>query len=240
MAADQAPIGDDYVEVSERIEQFYEKYPEGSLQSTWTIAQLQGRHEWRAKDGKTSCRQCAVEQGPDAGAGCTYWGFVVRAEAYRDKQDPRPAVGTAWEPFPGRTPYTAQSELMNAETSAWGRALAALGFEVHNGIASANEMRGRDGGGGEGSRKPPSEGQLNFLGDLLKEGGLDVAAIGQCIDYAGAVLSGGKNGSISKTIDSMKGKPQDEKTDVANRMATAAKEWAKAAETDGPNKPQEA
>jgi hypothetical protein len=43
-------------------------------------------------------------------------------------------------PIPGKTPYTKDSEVENAETSAWGRAIAALGFEVHNSIASAEEV----------------------------------------------------------------------------------------------------
>jgi hypothetical protein len=224
MADDQAPIPSDYVEVSERIEKFYEKHPDGSLQSTWTIATLQGRHEFRSKDGKTTCRQCAVEQGPDAGDGCTYQGFVVRAEAYRDKDDPRPAVGTAWEPFPGRTPYTAQSELMNAETSAWGRVLAALGFEVKNGIASSNEMQGRGGGGGGGG-KPPSEAQLNWFIDLVGRTQLSEEDKSRVIAYGNAgELTGGQNGGISKAIDGLR-LPATE-TEVATRLAAAAEKWS--------------
>jgi hypothetical protein len=34
---------------------------------------------------------------------------------------------------------------MNGETSAWGRALAAIGIAVHKGIASANEVRSAQG-----------------------------------------------------------------------------------------------
>jgi hypothetical protein len=226
--ADEAPIGDGYVEVSERIEKFYEKYPEGSLQSTWTIATLEGRHEWRSKDGSTNCRQCGVVQSPELiGASCAYHGFVVRAEAYRDRDDPRPGVGTAWEPFPGRTPYTAQSELMNAETSAWGRALAALGFEVRNGIASANEMRGRE---GSGDRPGPSDAQIDFFSTLVGEGGVPSDKLELVIEYAKANLSGGKGGSMSKTIDKLK----EEKTEVANRLVTAADEWAAQRGSDGP------
>lgn len=68
--------------------------------------------------------------------------FIVYAAAcYRDAEDVLPAIGVAWEPFPGTTPYTRNSELMNAETSAWGRAIvAALRSES---IASAEDVRNR-------------------------------------------------------------------------------------------------
>jgi len=107
---------DDYVDVAERIRQFKERYPEGSLQS------LIKPKRW-------------------------YFGeqiyVVYCAAAYRTPDDPRPGIGWAWEPVPGPTPFTRDSELMNAETSAWGRAIVALGFETKK-IASANEVRNRN------------------------------------------------------------------------------------------------
>lgn len=106
----------DYIEVHERLKTFLDKYPNGSLQTEW---------EWCDRDGER-------------------W-LVVKAWAYRDPEDPRPGVGHAWEPVPGRTPYTRGSELMVGETSAWGRALAALGIAVHKGIASAAEVRAAEG-----------------------------------------------------------------------------------------------
>ena len=70
--------------------------------------------------------------------------LVVVAAAYRDRDDPRPGVGMAWEVFPGRTPYTRGSELQNAETSAWGRAIIAVGAsDSKRGIASREEVRNR-------------------------------------------------------------------------------------------------
>lgn len=65
---------------------------------------------------------------------------VVRAEAYRNAEDPRPGVGHSALAIPGATPYTRGSEIENAETSAWGRAIAALGFETKAGIASRDEV----------------------------------------------------------------------------------------------------
>lgn len=66
---------------------------------------------------------------------------IYRAECYRTPDDPAPGVGTAWEEVPGRTPYTKGSELQNAETSAWGRAIVAVGASESKRIASADEMR---------------------------------------------------------------------------------------------------
>lgn len=66
---------------------------------------------------------------------------VVRAMAFRTPTDTSPGVGHAMELIPGRTPYTKDSELMNAETSAWGRALAAIGAPMKGHIASADELR---------------------------------------------------------------------------------------------------
>lgn len=76
-------------------------------------------------------------------------GFVtVKAYAYRTPDDPTPGSGLAWEPVPGKTPYTKDSELQNAETSAWGRAIvAALIADASQGVASANEVRNRQAGG---------------------------------------------------------------------------------------------
>lgn len=102
---------EDYIEVSERIQRFYEKYPDGSLQGSWS---------WLDN---------------------SYSAILYRAEAYRTPDDIRPGIGYASEPYPGLSNFTRNSEIMNAETSAWGRAIAALGIAVHRGIASAQEVR---------------------------------------------------------------------------------------------------
>lgn len=90
---------------------------------------------------------------------------TVRAYAYRTPADPRPGIGHSSLDIPGSTPYTRGSEVENAETSAWGRAIAALGFEVKRGIASAEEVRnktqaapssGRPATGAGGASAPPS------------------------------------------------------------------------------------
>lgn len=109
-------------------------------------------------------------------------GFVaVKAFAYRTPSDPRPGVGLAWEPFPGKTPYTKDSELQNAETSAWGRAIVAvLAADTKRGIASQEEVRNRSGaeesrggGTGGGSGGAPAAGSSSdpFKDVLLNPGG---------------------------------------------------------------------
>ena len=59
---------------------------------------------------------------------------VYTAAAFRYPDDPAPGMGTAWEPIPGPTPYTKDSEVQNAETSAWGRALIAIGASTKRGL----------------------------------------------------------------------------------------------------------
>tara|TARA_R110001606_G_scaffold297277_3_gene445066 strand:- start:3842 stop:4390 length:549 start_codon:yes stop_codon:yes gene_type:complete len=109
-----------YVEVNERIVEFRTKYPDGSLQP-WDFDK--------------------PYEVVDIG-GVTH--IVVVAAAYRSPDDTRPGVGMAQESWPGKTPYTKGSELMNAETSAWGRAIvAALAADTKRGIASAQEVRNR-------------------------------------------------------------------------------------------------
>jgi hypothetical protein len=110
---------DDYVDVAERIRQFRTAHPEGSLQPF------------------NPDKPFEIVQIGDAF-------FVVCVEAaFRSPDDTRPGVGTAWEPFPGKTQFTRESELMNAQTGAWGRAIvAALAADTKK-IASAEEVRNR-------------------------------------------------------------------------------------------------
>ncbi|AHH20766.1 hypothetical protein NONO_c59900 [Nocardia nova SH22a] len=69
---------------------------------------------------------------------------VVVAAFYRTADDIMPGIGMAWEQVPGRTAFTRGSEIQNAETSAWGRALvAALAADTKKGVASADEVRNR-------------------------------------------------------------------------------------------------
>jgi len=67
--------------------------------------------------------------------------IAVTMTVYRDPLDPLPCVATCWEIFPGRTPFTANSEAMNCSTSALGRA---LGMMIPFGkMASFEEVQNR-------------------------------------------------------------------------------------------------
>jgi hypothetical protein len=106
----------DYKTVPERIAEAKARYPEGRFQTELLTL-------------------------PDPLAA----GYVaVKARFFRDAEDQTPGEGVAWEVVPGKTPYTKDSELQNAETSAWGRALvAAFAVDASKGIASQEEVRNR-------------------------------------------------------------------------------------------------
>lgn len=115
MAFDGASLND-YIDVAERIQAFYKQYPNGSLnQADLQFVNIGGKDY-----------------------------VVYTATAYRDPDDKLPGVGTAWEPIPGTTPYTKNSEVQNAETAAWGRAIVALGLASSARIASRQEVEGRN------------------------------------------------------------------------------------------------
>lgn len=109
----------DYIDVAERISAFYGIFPTGSLQP------LDPHEPFRII-------QPYGADGPQM--------LVYVAAAYRSSDDERPGIGMAWELLPGRTPYTKGSELMVAETSAWGRAIAALGIATKRSIATKQEV----------------------------------------------------------------------------------------------------
>jgi hypothetical protein len=133
-----------YNDVSSRMREFFEKHPDGRLRpaSPWRVETIGDK------------------------------AFIVyEAAAYREAGDPNPGIGTAWEPFPGRTPYTRDSELMNAETSAWGRAILAVGAaDTRKGVASAEEVRNRQADRDEEweAARPPSEAQAAVFDALVK------------------------------------------------------------------------
>lgn len=119
---------DEYVTVAERIEQFRQKYPEGSLQSEYQIVLVPT--PVKAEDGSWQQLDRPV--------------LVFKAFAYRTPDDPRPGIGHASEPIPGKTPYTKDSEWANGETSAWGRAIVAvLAADTRKGVASRDEVQSR-------------------------------------------------------------------------------------------------
>jgi hypothetical protein len=107
----------DYTDVKQRIALFYAKHPDGRLvtDSAWVSVDDDVPRIW------------------------------VRALAYRTADDPHPGVGNAWMVLPGTTSFTRGSELMNTETSAWGRAIGSLGIGIGDGIASVDEIASAEG-----------------------------------------------------------------------------------------------
>jgi len=69
----------------------------------------------------------------------------VMVTAWRTPDDQHPAVAYCWEPFPGTTPYTTDSEQMNAATSALGRLCAIMLPGAFLKQASADEVFHRAG-----------------------------------------------------------------------------------------------
>lgn len=122
-------LDDNYVDVAARVAAFREKHPDGSLQ--------QVSLDFREVDGS--------------------WWVIYTAAAYRYPEDERPGHGTAWEPVPGRTPYTKDSEVQNSETAAWGRAIVAvLAADTRKGVASADEVRARQDKAAATPQAPPA------------------------------------------------------------------------------------
>lgn len=107
-----------YIEVKDRIARFYELYGNGRLVTTDVRLTSE-------PDGKPR--------------------VMVEAAAYRNPDDTLPGRGWSWMELPGNTPYTKGSELENTETSAWGRAIGALGILIDKSIASAQEVRNKEG-----------------------------------------------------------------------------------------------
>lgn len=101
---------DGYIPVAERIEKFYDRFPDGRI--------------------VTSIVQHEAETGF----------ILMRAEVFRSHDDAHPAAtGHAFE-VRGESYVNKTSYIENCETGAVGRALALLGFEVKRGIASREEM----------------------------------------------------------------------------------------------------
>ncbi len=192
---------DDYVDVAQRINEFYERFPNGSL--------------------KTGTAPHVLEI-----AGRPF--IAYHAQAFRTPDDPCPSDGWAWEPVPGPTQFTKDSELMNAETAAWGRAIVALGFKTKK-IASAQEVKARQ-GSAQGNAEPnagAAEGatpsaaasasgtgrdpkyatvkQTGRLWALAKENGVDEATLREIIlkhtgQESGAEIPKGKYDAICVSV----------------------------------------
>ncbi len=140
---------DAYNTVDQRIVEFRTKHPEGSL------------------------RQVSLDFREVNGG----WWVIYTAAAHRSPDDQIPGIGTAWEPIPGRTNFTRDSEVQNAETAAWGRAsVAALAADTKKGIATREEVQ---------ARQQPAEDPQPYL-DLINAAGNvgELADVGQRVAQA--------------------------------------------------------
>jgi hypothetical protein len=110
----------------------------------------------------------------------------VTTRAWRTPDDPLPSVATAWEPFPGQTTFTKNSEMMNCETSSLGRCLGMMGVGVRNSIATSNEVRNRQNDGEDhptahvpqqrvAPDKPKPETNVIPIGEKVTGGGISTA-----------------------------------------------------------------
>jgi hypothetical protein len=111
----------------------------------------------------------------------------VTMQIWRTPEDPIPAQATCFEPFPGKTSFTRDSEQMNASTSCLGRCLGLM-MSFGNKMASAEEVRHRQPEAnapatlvkspekprtatlGANATDKPSEAQLKYLRGLNYEG----------------------------------------------------------------------
>lgn len=130
-----------YVDVATRVKLLLERYPNASILCT--------PPEVRTVDDRAFIAvTCTIEVNDGSG---------------------RTARASAWEPFPGRTPYTRDSEAMVGETSAVGRACGLLGFGLKGSIASAEEVSNRRSGSPSEASESRSEGRLAPVRDLTPD-----------------------------------------------------------------------
>ena len=101
----------DYVDVRQRVELFVQQWPTGSIQFDFK-GLMPGRDDM-------------------------IWGI---ATVWRTPDEVHPTTGVAAELINGKTGFTRNSELMNLETSAIGRALGMLGIGIKKSLASRDEV----------------------------------------------------------------------------------------------------
>src|SRR6266498_3824051 len=180
-----------YVEVAKRIDAFRAKHPDSTI-------------------------QCDIVELPAAFADKF---IAVKAFAYRTPDDPRPGIELAWEPVPGATPFTKNSELQNAATSAIGRALIAVGAASSKG-ASLEEVRNRraeNESSGAPARQLQGDGEAGAPDFLLKKG-----------TYAGQLCSAAAQSNPAEFVSYMRGALDGGR--IAEENQPAAQHWLSWAE----------
>jgi hypothetical protein len=139
-----------YITVAERLAAFVEKYPDGQIETSLvSITDVMA---------------------------------VVAAKVWKGKREgfdtPPDGTGLSSMPIPGPTNFTRGSEVENAETSAIGRALAAIGFLAKNPdgsarISSNDEIRAKNADADEESEFKVSPKQRGLIFKLVTEAGID-------------------------------------------------------------------
>lgn len=194
-----------YVEVKDRIRAFRDKHEHGSLQPANPSEPYRLEFIEVLNSNSEPSIRCMI---------------VYTAAAYRTPDDPRPGIGIAWEPFPGLTPFTRNSELMNAETSAWGRAIVAcLAADADAPIATGEDVakrRAEDGSMQQSAKpkaspsKPISEAQVKLVHVMAKKAGVTVdqlhAGIGR--DFSVQHIEELNAAQASELIDRLKSKAE--------------------------------
>jgi hypothetical protein len=144
-----------YIEVKDRIQMFYDKFPEGTLHFEY-----KGVLEF---NGET---------------------FIYgKAFAYPDRDKMNYASGWAWERVPARG-FAKGAEMMTLETSAWGRAIAALGIAVTKGIASREEVQRNVNSENDPWQTPPDSPTKPIEGKISQETLKPIAGQGQGLEMS--------------------------------------------------------
>lgn len=164
--------------------------------------------------------------------------IAVTVTVYRTPDDPLPTSATAWEPYPGKSSFTRGSEMMNASTSALGRALGFMGLGIGKSLSTSDEVAPREAdrqsptqaprrpseprkptGGTEGAKPPrlASQPQLAKLNIVLMELGYVTRAdkLAKVTDMVGRPLES----STDMTIDEARQVIELLDTEVANKRA---------------------
>ena len=144
-----------YIEVKDRIQMFYEKFPEGTL-----------HFEYKG----------VLDFG-----GETY--IYGKAFAYPDRDKMNYASGWAWERVPARG-FAKGAEMMTLETSAWGRAIAALGIAVTKGIASREEVQRNVNTENDPWQTPPDSPTKPIKGKIKPETPAPISGQGQGLEMS--------------------------------------------------------
>lgn len=145
----------DYIEVKDRIQTFYELYPNGAIHFDYK-GEIVLNNE-------------------------TYiWG---KAFAYPEREKMAYSTGTAWERVPAKG-LGRGAEMMLLETSAVGRSLAMLGIKVSKGIASREEVERNMKPENDPWQTPPDAPRKPVKGKISQETPVQVSAQGQGLEMS--------------------------------------------------------